>query len=62
MSYRDLGFEDAPAWGVPSPQSADIVKDALKKETLLKYVFLALTSISTGANSPSETFHRLRKI
>ena len=38
MSFA--GFEDTPTWGVSSPNSADIVKDAMRKEQLLRYVSL----------------------
>jgi len=39
MSFA--GFEDTPGWGVSSPNSADIVKDAMRKEQVLKDIELA---------------------
>jgi hypothetical protein len=38
MSFNDFGT--ATAWGEPEQQSGDIVKDAIKKEQILKSVFL----------------------
>jgi len=38
MSFNDFGT--ATAWGEPEQQSGDIVKDAIKKEQILKSAFL----------------------
>ncbi|KIJ59051.1 hypothetical protein HYDPIDRAFT_118876 [Hydnomerulius pinastri MD-312] len=35
------GFEEAPAWGEPEPETGDIVKDALRKEQVLKDIVAA---------------------
>ena len=34
MSFS--GFDDPPAWGEPEPTTGDIVKDAIRKEQILK--------------------------
>jgi len=35
------GFEEGPAWGVPDPGTGDIVKDAIRKEQILKDIIAA---------------------
>jgi hypothetical protein len=35
------GFDDQPTWGVISPQSGDLVRDALRKEKVIQYVLIA---------------------
>jgi len=40
MQYDDLASQDSPGWGVTSPKSADIVRDAMKKEKVIKCVRL----------------------
>jgi hypothetical protein len=37
MSFSKLSLDESPAWGVVSPPASDLVKDALRKEQLLKY-------------------------
>ncbi|KAJ7601012.1 hypothetical protein C8J56DRAFT_911861 [Mycena floridula] len=36
MSFS--GFDDNPAWGVTSPTSRDVVRDAMRKEKLIKEI------------------------
>ena len=37
MEFDNFVAEDSPGWGVTSPKSGDIVRDAIKKEKVLKY-------------------------
>jgi hypothetical protein len=38
MSFSNLNFEETPAiWGQDTPQTADIVRDAIQKEAVIKY-------------------------
>ncbi|EGN98002.1 hypothetical protein SERLA73DRAFT_109293 [Serpula lacrymans var. lacrymans S7.3] len=39
MSFN--GYEDPPAWGEPEPSTGDIVKDAIRKEQVLKEIAAA---------------------
>ncbi|KAF9220298.1 hypothetical protein BS17DRAFT_787871 [Gyrodon lividus] len=41
MAFKFNGFEDGPAWGIPEPGTGDIVKDAIRKERILKDVVAA---------------------
>jgi short coiled-coil protein len=48
MSFPTLNFEETPAiWGQDTPQTADIVRDALQKEAVIKYYVLHLLMDST---------------
>ncbi|KAG6917460.1 hypothetical protein DXG01_002437 [Tephrocybe rancida] len=47
MSFSSYGEDDAPAWGVPSPQPADIVRDALRKEKVLKDIAASQDDLRT---------------
>jgi hypothetical protein len=39
MSFPTLNFEETPAiWGQDTPQTADIVRDALQKEAVIKEI------------------------
>lgn len=49
MSYS--GYDAAPAWGSTEVHEEDIVKDALRKEQLLKYVYHQTTSPSFGPDN-----------
>ncbi|KAH7924956.1 hypothetical protein BV22DRAFT_1089923 [Leucogyrophana mollusca] len=39
MSFN--GLEEPPAWGEPEPKPGDIVKDAIRKEQVLKEIAAA---------------------
>ncbi|KAH7887042.1 hypothetical protein F5I97DRAFT_1872681 [Phlebopus sp. FC_14] len=41
MSFKIDGIEEPPAWGEPEPGSGDIVKDAIRKEQILKDIVAA---------------------
>ncbi|OBZ71543.1 hypothetical protein A0H81_08421 [Grifola frondosa] len=36
MSF--IGFDDSPGWGVPVPTTGDIIKDAIRKDQLVKEI------------------------
>jgi hypothetical protein len=36
MEFDNFVAEDSPGWGITSPKSGDIVRDAIKKEKVLK--------------------------
>jgi len=38
MSFSGFDSDDPPAWGITSPPTGDIVKDALRKEKILKEI------------------------
>jgi short coiled-coil protein len=48
MSFSGLSLEP-PSWGVVSPPASDLVKDALRKEQLLKYVLRLVAVILTSS-------------
>lgn len=40
MSFSGYGAADSPSWGVTSPPAGDLVRDALRKEQLIKCVHI----------------------
>lgn len=52
MSFSGLSLDESPSWGVVSPPAGDLVKDALKKEQLLKYA-LAFPHAPSGLHTSS---------
>ncbi|KAJ2935168.1 hypothetical protein H1R20_g1927, partial [Candolleomyces eurysporus] len=38
MEFDNFVAEDSPGWGVTSPKTGDIVRDAIKKEKVLKEI------------------------
>lgn len=59
MEFDNFVAEDSPGWGVTSPKSGDIVRDAIKKEKVLKYAillqYLPRSSIDRNAEKSSLT-------
>ncbi|KAF5338989.1 hypothetical protein D9611_008758 [Ephemerocybe angulata] len=41
MQFDDFVSQDSPGWGVTSPKTGDIVKDAMKKEKVMKEILSA---------------------
>jgi hypothetical protein len=67
MSFSGLSLEDSPAWGIVSPPASDLIKDALRKEQLLKYAlgfsavsFPTLTCNLTGISQRPRTIFVVR--
>lgn len=41
MSLSFQGFDEGPGWDTPiEPSSGDIIKDAMKKEQVIKYAMI----------------------
>ena len=38
MSFSGYSLDEAPAWGLASPPTTDPIRDALRKEQILKFV------------------------
>ncbi|RXW24448.1 hypothetical protein EST38_g1449 [Candolleomyces aberdarensis] len=38
MEFDNFVAEDSPGWGITSPKTGDIVRDAIKKEKVLKEI------------------------
>jgi hypothetical protein len=47
MSFSKLSQDESPAWGVVSPPASDLVKDALRKEQLLKDIAASQDDLRT---------------
>ncbi|KAF8636014.1 hypothetical protein AX15_000174 [Amanita polypyramis BW_CC] len=47
MTLSDLTIEEAPVWGQETPQTADFVRDALRKETIIKDILASQEDLHT---------------
>jgi len=47
MSFSGLSLEEPPSWGVVSPPAGDLVKDALRKEQLLRDIAASQEDLRT---------------
>ncbi|KAF8225874.1 hypothetical protein L208DRAFT_1407883 [Tricholoma matsutake] len=47
MSFSGLTLDEPPPWGIVSPPASDLVKDALRKEELLKDIAASQEDLRT---------------
>jgi len=61
MSFSSYSLDDeAPAWGLSSPPTIDPIRDAIKKEQILKFV-LSHNSAATFDNGFLEILQHLNR-
>ena len=57
MQFDDYSLGEPAAWGAVSPQAGDIVRDAMMKEKVIKFVGYALSKL-TRTEPQFSFFHR----